>query len=61
MHRGVHFGGKHFDESEANTSASGLTREFVLGPGKELEGTLHLIRRDPGSIVTHEQYRLLRL
>jgi hypothetical protein len=61
MHRGVHFGGKHFDESKANPSASGLTREFVLGPVKELKDALHLISRDPGSIVTHEQYRLLRL
>ena len=40
MHRGVHLGGQHLDESEADTSALGLTREFVLGPIKELEDTL---------------------
>jgi hypothetical protein len=53
MHRGVHFGGKHFDESEADTSALGLTREFVLGPVKELEDALHLITGNPSSIVLH--------
>ena len=61
MHRGVHFGGKHFDESETDTSALGLAREFVLGSVKELEDALHLITGDPGSIVTHEKDRLLWL
>ena len=61
MHRGVHLGGQHLDESEADTSALGLTREFVLGPVKELEDALHLITGDPGAIVTYEKDRLLRL
>ena len=61
MHRRVHLGGKHFDESETNTSALGLTREFVLDPVKELEDALHLIMGAPGSIVTYEKDCLLWL
>ena len=61
MHRSVHLGGKHFDESETNTSALGLTREFVLDPVKELEDALHLITGDPWSIVSHAKDRMLRL
>jgi hypothetical protein len=61
MHRGVHLGGKHFDESETDTSALGLTREFVLDPVKELEDALPLITGDPRSIVTHGKDCLLRL
>ena len=61
MHRGVHFGGQHFDESETDTSAFGLAREFVLGPVKELEDTLHLIMGDSGSVITHEKDYLLWL
>jgi len=55
MHRGVHFGGKHFDESETDTSALGLAREFVLGPVKELEDALPLIMGNSGSVITHEK------
>src|SRR5262245_59309946 len=61
MHRGVHLGGKHLNECETDTSALGLAREFVLGPVKELEDALHLIRSDPRSIVSHEKDRVLRL
>ena len=61
MHRGVHFGGQHFDESETDTSALGLAREFVLGSVKELEDALHLIMGDPWSIVSYKNDRLPRL